>query len=542
MSLIVYEVLTAQPDFTEAPQYGIDDDRDMVNSPGGTSFAAWTGHTDRVLRFDFQTSSAEEWRSLREFADRMGGRAGAFYLPSWQHDFELAADVAPGDLTLRLVGHWFADNLSETRPDTLGRVLFSVNHLGQFAVHEITSHGEDGPNDVVGVAEPIVNPMQAGRTVVGFCYLVRLATDEIESEHLSPDTARTTLGFRQVTQTRRLNQTETATGPEVGNLNANQDVVATDEDPLYLDTRATACLGPLFYSVPQSDNHESQWTAAVDGNSVHVTGPFGDEFVTTLYNGTSVPRHISLAFDAGSLEVLAWDLENGFSRVAWRDTGVATRLDFVGISPVLFSTFTIDSTVAAGDATVAVFYLKPQDSTIYCRTLAEDFAVERRYCNSPLAPLRLYRARRYLGRLELVGIDAGHRRARWRSNAYVTPIPKQLALTRIDSVAGDYMAITVPRAYAETVGHRMGAVDGTYAELRVYLSGGVQGRGLHSLTNLVTGDYTEVRVFNDPSTTPKATHSLEGLVTGDYMLVRKTGAGVDSFSVKLQTIAGTYAP
>jgi hypothetical protein len=72
MSLIVYEVLTAQPDFTDAPAFGIDDDRDTTNSPGGRAFAAWTGHTDRVLRFDFQTTTAEEWRNLREFIDRMG--------------------------------------------------------------------------------------------------------------------------------------------------------------------------------------------------------------------------------------------------------------------------------------------------------------------------------------------------------------------------------------------------------------------------------------------------------------------------------------
>lgn len=542
MSLIVYEVLTAQPDFTEPPALGIDDDRDTTNSPGGRSFAAWTGHTDRVLRFDFQTTTAEEWRNLREFIDRMGGRAAAFFLPSWQHDFELAADAVPGDLQLRLAGHWFVDNVTENRPDTLGRVLFTVNHLGQFATHLVTSFGEDGANDVVGLYRPITSEMEAGRTVVGFCYLARLATDNVESFHLSPDHARTTLGFRAITQTRRLDQTESAVAAPVGTMNGNEEIAATDEDPLFFETTNTECLGPLVFGVSQTDNFDATWQASVLGNSIELTSPLGDQFTTALYNGTSAPEHIALAFDAASRDVIAWDLANGQSRVAWRDTmGDTVRLTFTGFSPVLFNTFSIDSTTSAGDATVAVFYLKPQDTTIYCRLLAEEFATERRYCISPLAPLRLYRARRFQGRLELVGIDAGHRRARWRSYAYLTPIPKQLIFAGLEDVSGEYSEITVRSAGDDSATVELDAVGGTYAAIRVYHDAGIGGKGLHSLEGTVGGAYTEIRLRAFAVELPSM-HSLSGVVPGEYKLVRRTADVVENTSVQLKTVSGNYAP
>lgn len=393
MSLIAYEVLTVQPDFSEAPQIGIEDDRDLVQSPGGRAFAAWADRTDRVARFAFQTHTAEEWRILREFFDRLGGRAVAFYLPSWQHDFELAEDAEPGAMNLKLAGHWYADNVTENRPDTLGRVIFTLNHLGQFSAHLVTSFGEDGADDVVGLYEPISNPLEAGRTMVGFCYLARLTDDTVDSEHLSVDHARMVVGFRNITHTRRVDQAESAAGPAVGSMNANEDIVASDADPLYPETRTTEAAGPQVYAIPQTENFDSPWEAAVVGNSVSVTGPDGFQFSTPLYNGTTAPQHISMAFSPASREVIAWELQESRSRVAWRDSeGAVTRRSFDGISPVLYNTFAIDSTVAAGDATVAVFYLKPQDATIYCRLLAEDFATERRYCVSPLAPLRLFRA------------------------------------------------------------------------------------------------------------------------------------------------------
>lgn len=542
MSLIVYEVLTAQPDFTDPPAFGIEDDRDTTNSPGGRSFAAWTGHTDRVLRFDFQTTSAEEWRNLREFIDRMSGRAGAFFLPSWQHDFELATDAAPGDLQLRLAGHWFADNVTENRPDTLGRVLFTVNHLGQFATHLVTNFGEDGANDVVGLYRPITSEMEAGRTVVGFCYLARLATDNVESVHLSPDHARTTLGFRAITQTRRLSQQESAEGTAIGSLKPNFDIVATDEDLILFDSDTYEATGPFVLNVPQTDNFQSDWIArlSVATNTVKITGP-AFEYTPALYDAPGPAVKIALAFDATSQEVLAWE-HDGMVRIGWTTGAGIQRLSFAGLSPVAYNTFAIDSTVNAGTATLAVFYLKQQDSTIYCRIASESFATERRYCISPLAPLRLFTARRAFGRIELVGIDAGHRLARWRSQTYVTPLEIQIALAAVEELSGNYRAITV-FAFGEEETQAQAAVEpltGTYVSVLVQSLGNEGGAARGSVDGEVTGIYLSVLVQSLGN--GDRTSGLVLPATGTYSLVRKLAEAEETTLATIQPLTGTYGP
>lgn len=542
MSLIVYEVLTAQPDFTDAPAFGIDDDRDTTNSPGGRSFAAWTGRTDRVLRFDYQTTNAEEWRTIREFIDRMGGRAAAFFLPSWQHDFELAADASPGDTTIKLAGHWYADNVTENRPDTLGRVLFTMNHLGQFATYWVVGFGEDGADDLVGIDRPLVNAMEAGRTVVGFCYLVRLATDNVESFHLSPDHARTTLGFREITHTRRLNQQESAAGPVIGSMKAAFDFIGQDEDPLYLDPLTYAVLGPFTAGLPQAENFQTEWTANLvrATNQFKLTGPLGVVVTTPLYNAPGVARKIAAAFDASASPAIAWELD-GEITVGWTASSVIQRLSFAGYSPVMFNTFAIDSTTTAGDATLAVFYLKPQDSTIYCRIIAESFATERRYCNSPVAALYLQQARRYEGRLEIVGIDTGHRLARWRSDGYLTPIPIQVASVSLVDFSGDYQAIVVATEGEDAAAVTLETImTGEYLEARVYASAPEEIGGLVSITGEISGSYVEMRI---PATggPDQAKVNLDTAIPGTYSQIAFGTTAEDESSVTLQTtITGSY--
>lgn len=540
MSLIVYEVLTAQPDFTDAPGMGIDDDRDTTNSPGGRSFAAWAGRTDRVLRFDFQTTTAEEWRNLREFIDRMGGRAAAFFLPSWQHDFELAADASPGDTTIKLAGHWYVDNVTENRPDTLGRVLFTMNHLGQFATYWVVGFGEDGADDLVGIDRPLVNAMEAGRTVVGFCYLVRLATDNVESFHLSPDHARTTLGFREITHTRRLNQQESAEGPAIGSMNPAFDFIGQDEDPIYLDPLTYETLGPFTSGVPQAENFQTEWVANLvrATNQFQLSGPLGVVVTTPLYNAPGVVRKIAAAFDASSSPAIAWELA-GVTTVAWTASSVIQRLSFAGYSPVMFNTFAIDSTATAGTATLAVFYLKPQDSTIYCRIIAESFATERRYCNSPVAALYLQQARRYEGRLEIVGIDTGHRLARWRSEGYLTPPEIQVVNASIEEFSGELMEVTVRRQWEDSLGAELVGIDGSVMEIRIPAEAG-DTMGVAYLETTISGAVTEIRIPANAEDSVIAV-VIDNQMTGSYTQVAMPGlAESGPVASVFQSITGSY--
>lgn len=543
MSWLAYEILTLQPDFSTEPKMGIDGGRDMVASPGGRSLAAWVGRTDRVMAFEFQTMSAEEWRSVREFVDRHGGRARAFFMPSWQHDFELVADVAVGDTQILLAGEWYDANVTEKRPDTVGRVLFIVNHLGQTAAHWVESFTATGGNDRVMLERPLSIACEAGRTVVAVCYLARLTSDTIESNHLSPSHASFGLGFRAIQQTRRVDQEELATGPEVGAMNAMATIVATDDDPIYDDTRKTKALGPVSYGGSQANNFDSEWLARVEDNEIVLTPPFGSEFASDLYNGTTEPKQIALAFDAGSLEVVAWDLGDGTSRVAFRDgEGDPQHVTFTGFSVCAFNTFAIDSTVTAGEATTAVFYLKRDDSSIYCRLISESFATERRYLVSPLAPLRLHRALREGATLTLIGMDAGHRLTKWQSSAYLTPPPQQGAFLQIEDASGIYREVSVAAEAADGAVLGLGAdVGGEFKSIIVEIPGQIDGAGL-SLAAEVGGELLELRRLADNGP-EDALLRIADTASGEYKLVKKSTTQTDGAVLSLPAEAtGSYTP
>lgn len=546
MSWLAYEKFTLQPDFTKPPQFGIDDDRDVVESPGGgNSFASWNGTTDRTFLFDFQTHAADEWRQLREFFDRHGGRARAFYLPTWQHDFELAADASIGATLIELAGHWFADNVTEDRPDTLGRTLFIVNQLGQVAVHRVVGFSEAGGNDVVQLETPTTILLVAGRCMVGFCHLSRLTNDTIESEHLSTDHARATLGFRSVNQTRRVDQTETAAGVEIGNLNANFEVVATDTDPIYDNPRRAEALGPFILAAPQGANFQTEWIATLDPVTNLVTLKAGSyETTTTVYNAPGPATQIALTFDAASKEVLTWAID-GKVWIGWISGGsTVTRINFDGFSPVAFNTYGIDSTVNAGTATVAVFYLKQNDSTIFCRIISEDFGIEHRYCNSPLAPLYLHAARRNEGKLEIVGMDAGHRLAIWKSEGYLTPPEIQVAIAYFNpEIAGIYQEVTV---LLESDDRATAAFDelvaGEYRSIKVATAADEPDGPVAGFVALISGAYVDVRKIG--TTEPQlAKFRLSDTIPGTYTEKAKIISAEDpgptaSFAT---TISGTYS-
>jgi hypothetical protein len=376
---------------------------------------------------------------------------------------------------------------------------------------------------------------------VGFCYLARLTEDTLESEHLSVDHARLVVGFRNITHTRRVNQTESAEGQAIETLKANVDIVATDQDPLFYSPRIYEATGPFVLNAPQPENFQSAWLAAlnIQTNIVTVSGP-EYEYESAIYNAPGPAAKIALGFDASSQEVLSWE-HNGKVWIGWTSGAGIQRLSFPGISPVCYNTYAIDSTVDAGTATLAVFYLKEADATIYCRILAENFATERRFCVSPLAPLRLFTARRNEGRIDLVGIDTGHRRARWRSQTYLTPPEIQVLLASVEPLQGDYRAITVFARPEDGLNAAVVPLEGNYRAVRIQSLGNVGGGAAGAVVSELTGTYVSVRITRAVSE-PGAL-GLVLAATGTYSLVRKLGVVTEpGINATLQPLTGTYAP
>lgn len=541
MSWRHYQVLTATPDFTEPVASGMLDERTLVDISNAPAFFAWPDATDRILTFTFQTFSHAEWRTLREFFDFHGGRAKAFYLPTWARDFDLAANAAAGASEILVAGHWHTTNVTENRPDTTGRRLFLVNQTGAYQAIWIDAMTAVGDNDRLTLAEPLVNALEANRTTVGFCHLARLADDAIESEHSSPDHARASLTFRTVSHRRYLDQQEAAPGEVVGTMKPAEDIIATDTDPLFTNSRRSEAIGPYFVGAPQTEPYTSEWHAELDPatNLVTLHGPFGGS-ASGRYTAPGPALQIALTFDASGNECLAWELDDTIT-VAWT-TGTPQSLTFDGLSPVAFNTFALDAGASAGTATVAIFYLRRNDSTIYARIASEDFAVEHRYCPSPLAPIRLHQARIETPRMVLVGMDANHRLARWRSEPYPTAIPPDVVLTAATTMTGELIETRVPVVWQDSISPYAVTMAG---ELIFEAPPGPVAAA--PATDTVapyrpsfTGTYESIRRAAPPAS-DTALPSRQ-TATGAYTLVAKMTSQQDTVTTYRPTATGTYAP
>lgn len=418
MSYRYYPILRPMPDLGSDPSSGLSDERQQVNSPETPGFVAWNDRTDRIFRFRFQTFTAQEWATLRQFFDRAGGRAKPFYLPSWQADFELATSAAAGDFTMTVTGNWHTNNLSSYRPDSIGRRLLVVNQLGQVSDHWVVAVENSGGNDTLTLEDPLPFDLTAGKCIICICYLSRLANDNIESVSLTPEHVSCTLSFREITNRRRFDEDQPVEGFTVGNLLRCAEVLARDVDPAKLKLREYATLGPAAYATPQTSNFISTWIGALDyaTNLVTLDGP-GPPFVSTLYNGTAPADQLAFTFGNDGKEVLAW-VKDGAARIRWFASGVPQTRNFEAFSVVAYNTLALATTTDAADSTVVVFYLKPNDASIYCRILADNFSVERRYCKSPLAPISLHTVNQSSGRLQIVAQDASHRQISFRSASW----------------------------------------------------------------------------------------------------------------------------
>lgn len=552
MSWRAYEILTLSPDFATPPRQGIVDQREESTLGGVHRFTAWPDKTDRILGFTFQTMSANEWKILREFFDRHGGRAKAFYLPSWTADFELAANAAAGENEITIAGNSLSA-LTENRPDTIGRRLMIYNQAGQLSTHWVTGAAYTGEGtDRVILDPPLAAAAEAGRTVLAICYLVRLTEDTLRSDHASPRHATVELTFREISHRRRLDQEEAAPGVAIASLHASYDIIATDEDPIYTNTLHASVSGPRTYGVPQGTAYQATWEFELNPtlNTVSRTNPAGAVSASTLYTAPSAANHLTAVFDAAAKEILAWELNREIT-VAWFGGSGPEQVTFPGMTPVGYNTYAIDATVDAGTATVAIFYLREQDASIYCRTSAESFTIEHRYCKSPVAPLALHAARRLDGRIELVGMDTNHRLVRWRSEAYQTPPETQYATAYIEpEITGDFLQLMVPYAGQDMatamIGDSQGipsqtGLSGEYRELRVPALAGPDKASARIETG-ITGTFTEIRIpvtAADSVVAVVVANSMDGSYTLVAIMADPPNEGA-SASINT-TITGSYS-
>lgn len=539
MSYKAYEILTVQPDFRQEPLMGIGTIGRADTRPGmKPGYGEWVGDSNLAFRFLYRTSSPEESTTLREFMMRFKGRWAGFFLPSWQQDFALEVAAAVNDTTLEVSEEGFAE-LTENRPDTEKRVIFALTTEGILQTWNVLSAIDSGGNEILTLDTPVTTALDPETTMMGYCYLVRLADDRQEWKYDAPGQASLDLRMVSLRNKRTVETQEDVEGAAINNLKEFEDLLAEDKDPELLEFQEPLAVGPFVLGAPQGANYSVTWQGRfASASSVEVENLSTMATTTsTLYDGTSKSDHLSLGFDPVSNEILAWHHTTaGQTRIRWFESGVPQALNFEGFAPVLYNTFAIDSTVTAGDAEAAVFYLKPGYSAIFCRLFRDSFATEYQALRSPSAPIYLHKVERNLSIIEIHGMDGGHRKVRWRSDTYVPPVADG-AFATVEIEDGDYEQIVVAGDPAgDDTEATVALEDGAYVYEIVPADAGGDG---HEATVALDGGSYDYQII-EADAGGDTINSDVVIEDGAYTLTAKAGTAADEATATVELETGIY--
>ena len=540
MSYKAYEILTTEPDFNQEPVMGFGEggrnDLRVGMIPG---FSEWSGDTSLAFKFLYRLSTPEIATGFREFMHRQKGRWNGFFLPSWQSDFTLEASAIVGATTLTVSEFGFAE-LTENRPDTEKRICFALNTEGQIQTFQVLSAVDNGGNEDITIDTPLTIAIDPETTMMGVCYLVRLADDRQDYNYDAPGQASVELRFVSLRNKRTVETQETVESTAIGSsMKAFEDLLAEDLDPELATYDSPEATGPSTYGTPQAANYSAPWEATF------ISGPIVqfenlDTALTTnssLFDGGSAADHLAFCFDEVSLEVLAWDNQTiaGQIRCRWYESAIAQALNFDGFSPVAFNTWIIDSTVTAGGAEVAIFYLKPGYSVIFARLKRDSFATEYQMLSSPSGPLYLHKVERNNAIIEIHGMDAGHRKVRWRSATYSPPVADGFG-SFVSLEDGAYTEIAIIGTDGDGQGASVELTTGTYEDVNVPAA--PEGDGAGASVALEAGSYDQIVIPATGGDSAKASVTLED---GAYTLTaQNTGAQGDGAGATVELTTGSY--
>jgi len=133
-----------------------------------------------VKEFAWLTYTRAEAKVLREFIDARAGRAVPCWVPAWEEDMTLTADVAPGGLALTVLEMGYAVRVF---PVGNGR-RHLANRIpgGAFYFRKVTGAADNGNGtETVTIEEgvPVTIPTNA---LIGFLHFARLDDDVAEIE------------------------------------------------------------------------------------------------------------------------------------------------------------------------------------------------------------------------------------------------------------------------------------------------------------------------------------------------------------------------
>lgn len=465
-----YPVFSTVPDFSTAPQYGLQTGHDRLAIAQGRARVAFPNkQPDRVFGFAFTLETATEIRSVKEFLRDRGGRTHPFYLPSWRNDLPPLAGTVGSNLLTVSAEDYEATHLTEpaTRADHYGRQIF-VWQPGE-DLHTTRIIGATEPTTattVLDIEDLLPFTIDPAKAIVGFCHLARFMEDRLDWEHWSDTAAKTTIKFKGIRQHNDIGQSNPVADFDfygsLGFHSVTQAAQAVEPN----DSRIGYAAGPYNLHNSQDELYQTRWAAWLFEGAMRLrkkpTGsislPDSGGATSALFTGANITTdHITLAFDQNGWEVIAYQKTATTIELRQFFNFETTIRTWDGIDPVLVYNQLLDPNLEDGDSDVVCYYLKPGNSTLYARFQRENFLIENTVTLLPLRPLALKRTwiEGQIQYLELM--DAGFRSAILQTDSYPDP-PAIPPLPFVDAAGTDHGAVALE-------------VSGDYAVAIVYSDG-----------------------------------------------------------------------
>lgn len=194
------EIFTLQPDYAGAPSVASVFPLDQIDyGHGRTAQFRPIAEAQPMVEADFTGLDTAAAAQVEQFFDRMKGRRGAFFLPTWAQDFELAASAGSGATTITVGGSDLATDFGSTDYATVEEGLAVCLTDGTTIYRKITDISASGGNSVITVNAAWGAAISAANLArISRMPLVRFASDEMTMSWRTPLSAETRLTFQGV--------------------------------------------------------------------------------------------------------------------------------------------------------------------------------------------------------------------------------------------------------------------------------------------------------------------------------------------------------
>lgn len=194
-----FEVFTPQPDYISPPTLTYLWDVERVDyERGRTAEFRPVERFNRDVEAEFTGLDVDGAEELEQFFDRMKGRRGAFYMPTWEKDFALAAGESSGSTSFLADGPELAADFASAEFDDswgIAVCLTDGTHIYRLVTGIAAESGDSRVtvNSSWGVAISTANVAR-----ISWMPLRRFASDEMTTLWRTPLSAGARLGFTTV--------------------------------------------------------------------------------------------------------------------------------------------------------------------------------------------------------------------------------------------------------------------------------------------------------------------------------------------------------